>query len=177
MLDRVIHLGVKIHRYRAQKATFFGEKRAQTLSLSQSDIKLDQDGPNFSYVYLQKHIRNMPLAGWGNTSYENSDAQRGTKYCTVGKLRHILGKAVKECATVTKEGWRGAQSGHKKTHSLARTHVLDSKVTLTHRERNDGGRERREEGRNGRKKKTVTIKRHFKPLFNGCSAVALSSCL
>ena len=65
------------------------------------------------------------------------------------KLRHVLGKAVKECATVTKEGWRGAQNGHKKTHSLARTHVLDSKVTLTHRERNDGRRERRE-GTKGR---------------------------
>lgn len=69
------------------------------------------------------------------------------------------------------------EAGTKKTHSLARTHVLDSKVTLTHRERNDGGRERREEGRKGRvrrgKKKTVTIKRHFEPLF---SAFALSSC-
>lgn len=38
------------------------------------------------------------------------------------------------------------KAGTKKTHSLVRTHVLDSKVTLTHRERNDGGRERREEG-------------------------------
>lgn len=66
----------------------------------------------------------------------------------------------------------------KKPHSLVRTHVLDSKVTLTHRERNDGGRERREEGRKGRarkrgkKKKSVTIKRHFEPPFSGFSAVA-----
>lgn len=79
MLDRVIHLGVKIHHYRAQEATFFGEKRAQTLSLSQSDIKLNQDGPNFSYVYLQKHIRNMPLAEWGNTSYEKIVMLRGAR--------------------------------------------------------------------------------------------------
>lgn len=27
---------------------------------------------------------------------------------------------------------------------------MDSKVTLTHQERNDGGRERREDGRKGR---------------------------
>lgn len=52
--------------------------------------------------------------GGGHKLWENSDAQRGAKYCTVAKLRPVLGKAVKECATVTKEGWRGAQSGHKK---------------------------------------------------------------
>ncbi|KAF3839640.1 hypothetical protein F7725_018357 [Dissostichus mawsoni] len=55
-------------------------------------------------------------------------------------------KAGKECATVPEEGRRGAQMGYqKKTHSLERTHVLDSKVTLTHHERNDAGREREEE--------------------------------
>lgn len=74
---------------------------------------------------------------------------------------------MKECATVTKEGWRGAQSGHKKkTHSLVRTHVLDSKVTLTHRERNDGGRERREEGRKGSARKREKRKKcHHKKTF------------
>lgn len=62
MLDRVIHLGVKIHRYRAQKEPFEGEKGEQMLPRSQSGIKLIQDGLNFSYMYLQKQIRNMPLA-------------------------------------------------------------------------------------------------------------------
>lgn len=107
----------------------------------------------FHKCTLQKHVRNMSLSEWGNTKLgENSDAQRGVKRCTVGKLRLVLGKAVKECATVTKEGWRGGgvvKAGTKKTHSLARTHVLDSKVTLTHRERNDGGRERRGEQKGG----------------------------
>lgn len=54
----------------------------------------------------------------------------------------------------------------KKTHSLERTHVLDSKVTLTHRERNDGGRERREEGRKGRARKREKRKKcHHKKTF------------
>lgn len=37
-----------------------------------------------------------------------------------------------------------AQTGHthtKKTHSFERTHILDSKVALTHHTRNDAGRE------------------------------------
>ena len=59
-------------------------------------------------------------------------------------------KAGKECATLPEEGRRGAQMGYrKKTHSLERTHVLDSKVTLTHHERNDAGREREGEVRKG----------------------------
>ena len=45
-------------------------------------------------------------------------------------------------------GAEGRSNGvQKKTHSLERTHVLDSKVTLTHHERNDAGREREGEVR------------------------------
>lgn len=62
-------------------------------------------------------------------------------------------KPRKECATVIEEGWRGAQTGHKKTHSFERTHVLDSKVTLTHHERNDAGWERTERKRIKKKNK------------------------
>lgn len=95
-------------------------------------------------------------------------------------------KPVKECATVTEEGWRSAEIGHKKTHSLERTHVLDSKVTLTHHKRNDAGREGREQGRKimkrsqGKEEKKTHFYR-FKILsytsFSCCSAVTLSSCL
>lgn len=42
----------------------------------------------------------------------------------------------------------------------------------------EGGRRIGKEERKSEewKKKTVTIKRHLKPLFIGCSAVAFSSC-
>lgn len=66
-------------------------------------------------------------------------------------------KAGKECATVPEEGRRGSQIGHKKTHSFERTHVLDSKVTLTHHERNDAGRER--EGERVRARRKTNFKR------------------
>lgn len=42
-------------------------------------------------------------------------------------------------------GVEGCSNRAQKTHSFERTHILDSKVTLTHHERNDAGRERREE--------------------------------
>lgn len=64
-------------------------------------------------------------------------------------------KAGKECVTATEEGWRAAQTGHKKKkpHSFERTHILDSKVALTHHKRNDAGRERR--GKREGKKKNI----------------------
>lgn len=64
-------------------------------------------------------------------------------------------KAGKECESVTEEGWRGPQIGHtQKTHSFARTHILDSKVTVTHQERNGAGWEMRE-GRGGGRRKEI----------------------
>lgn len=65
-------------------------------------------------------------------------------------------KAGKECESVTEEGWRGPQIGHtQKTHSFARTHILDSKVTVTHQERNGAGREMREGRGGGERRKEI----------------------
>lgn len=100
--------------------------------------------------------------------WENSDAQRGEKYCTVRKLRHVLGKAVKECATVTKEGWRGVQSGHKKNTFFRENSRLglQSYTDTSGEEWWRAGEERRREER--KSEEGETIKRHFKPLSNGC---------
>lgn len=98
-----------------------------------------------------------------NTSCDKTVMLRGASNDpTVGKQWHVLGKeSCKRMCDSNSEGWRGAQIGHKKTHSFERTHVLDSKVTLTHHERNDAGREWREEGRKSEKRSEGKEKNTF----------------
>lgn len=92
---------------------------------------------------------------------------------TVGKqlMCSMKRKLEKNVRLYQRRGGGGAQIGHKKTHSFERTHVLDSKVTLTHHERNDAGRERREERkskerREGKEKNTFSEVEKEKKMFS-----------
>lgn len=62
---QIIHSGVETPHYTAQEAQFRGEKRSQESSGSQGGTELNQDGPNVSYVYLQKHPSAIVRVGGG----------------------------------------------------------------------------------------------------------------
>lgn len=62
-------------------------------------------------------------------------------------------KGWKRMCDCKKGGVAGRSNRAQKTHSFERTHVLDSKVTLTHHERNDSGWEGGREEEKGEKEK------------------------